>query len=196
MNESNRSFYYSEDGYLQCESVCLSKLPDLIPENPETRTKTPLYVYSKKQLLENISGYRKSFQDRPNIIGYSVKVGKFFLQCFKSRILALFAGKSQQRNFKYRSQRRFEHCCGFRFWGQIGFGFGISRKSHILKRKWKTKVGNEFSHWKRLYHERWFSVQRSSTCADCSRSFSKHWSSDPPECWRQHIQCPPLHANW
>ena len=70
MNKSN-SFTY-KDGALFCESVKLSELPDLIPKS-EYGVTTPIYVYSKKQLIENIRAYKNGFGDRKNLVGFSMK---------------------------------------------------------------------------------------------------------------------------
>ena len=64
-------FTYKGDT-LYCESVDLSKLPDLAPASEHGVT-TPLYVYSKQQILANIRGYKTSFAGRANVIGFSMK---------------------------------------------------------------------------------------------------------------------------
>jgi hypothetical protein len=56
-------------GRLFCEHVDLSELPDLVPES-EHGTTTPLYVYSKAQLEENIGAYKDAFAGRDHVIGF------------------------------------------------------------------------------------------------------------------------------
>ena len=45
------------------------------PRNVEAGgTETPVYVYSKRQILQNIRNYKMAFRERSAVIGYSVKV--------------------------------------------------------------------------------------------------------------------------
>ena len=73
-------FSYNGSGRLHCEDVDLNDLPGLLAEGGEEGvdnglfSATPLYVYSRGQLEDNINAYKMAFRGRDHIIGFSLKV--------------------------------------------------------------------------------------------------------------------------
>ena len=65
---------------LRCEDVDLGRLVSWLGQEDDddggdgSATATPLYVYSKRRLLHNVTSYKEAFRGRDHIIGFSFKV--------------------------------------------------------------------------------------------------------------------------
>ncbi len=68
----SKHFRYCKER-LFCESVDLANLPSMLPAS-EYHVTTPVYVYSRTQLEDNINSYKNAFQKRDHIIGFALKV--------------------------------------------------------------------------------------------------------------------------
>eukprot|EP00095_Tigriopus_kingsejongensis_P009119 maker-scaffold595_size129005-snap-gene-0.16 protein:Tk09119 transcript:maker-scaffold595_size129005-snap-gene-0.16-mRNA-1 annotation:"hypothetical protein DAPPUDRAFT_316211" len=68
----SRNFHYIGHK-LFCENLDLSRLAGLVPKSECNEAGTPMYVYSKQQIMDNINAYKESFSDRNNIVGFSLK---------------------------------------------------------------------------------------------------------------------------
>ena len=68
-----------KNGRLHCEDLDLGELVDQLQtqEKSQDSPVTPVYVYSKQQIMSNIRSYKEAFKERSSIIGFSVKVVSF-----------------------------------------------------------------------------------------------------------------------
>ncbi|WP_457640223.1 diaminopimelate decarboxylase [Persephonella sp.] len=83
MEESFNEYFRYVGGELYCENVPLSEIAQEVG--------TPVYVYSKKAVLDKISQYKEAFRDYPTLICYAAKANSnlSILKLFRNEGLGL-----------------------------------------------------------------------------------------------------------